>query len=87
MGRCCQDRQCCVWDGPACADAARDGWSDRGWTDLGVWERSTWDKTGSPDERLTIRDIRTLPPLERVKALSRLTQEELAILKSMQYVD
>lgn len=66
---------------------AADGWSDRGWTDLGVWERSTWDKTGSPDERITINDIRTLPPLDRMKALSKLTQEELDVLKSMKYVD
>lgn len=66
---------------------AADGWSDSGWTDLGIWERSTWDKTGDPSERVTIGDIRTLPPLERMKALSKLNQEELGILKSLKYID
>lgn len=66
--------------------SAAKGWTDGGWTDLGIWERSTWSQEANKTT-IKIGDIRTLPLLEKTKLLSRLTQEEMGVLKSMGYID
>lgn len=66
---------------PALDGSATDSWSDAGWTDVGVWERETWDKTG--DDARSLRDISSLPPLDRMRLLQKLDEQDIEALRKL----